>query len=358
VLGAFRSICAFIAALFAPVFRAADKVWWLRPVLVFAAGWAFAWWFFHTKVPLSPGNVPDFTVFHAAATPGPIYDAHWLTNLQGAAILRPFAYPPTFLFVCKPLGLVPLETAYCLWNALCWVAYVEATARLIRRLPWLVLFSPLLALTTVLGQTAAPIAALLIFGMTLLHRPLLAGVLFGIAFAIKPQVMLLLPVALMMSGHWRTLVAMGTSGLALCLASLVWGPQLWPQWIGSLAEFRAINEAIGVWKMTVPMPWTPLAAMGLLPALWATRHADTPSRLIVIIAGSLMISPHAQSYETAMLVPPALALLFTLQWRSLIAIPMLYIRFVQPWGLALYVFLTVAGALKPGPSLLPRKGPS
>ena len=65
-------------------------------------------------------------------------------------------------------------------------------------MPWLVFAMPQVVLAIVLGQTTLWIGALLIWGVWLLReRPLLAGLLFGIAAAVKPQFAILIPVALL-----------------------------------------------------------------------------------------------------------------------------------------------------------------
>lgn len=323
-------------ALAAPLFAAADRAPWSRPIIVFGLAFWAAWWFVHL-----PGKAPDFTVFYAVGAPGPIYDAAWLTRLQHGPGVRPFAYPPTLLLLLRPLDLLPFAAAYSVWVAASCVLFVEATGRLVRRMPWLVMSAPVFVFTAGIGQTTLLVGALIVFGMTLLSRPLLAGVLFGVAFSIKPQVMLLLPVALAMRRDWRVLLAMGATGLGVCLASLAFGPDLWGAWIHALREFRAINDAAQISRLGVPAAWLPLVLPACLAAIWFTRRSDDPTRIIAVIGASLLISPHAVFYEKTMLLPAGLALIMALRWRGIPAALVHYAVPMSPQGLAAYVFAVI-----------------
>lgn len=307
---------------------------WLRALLVFTSGLAFAWWWMLVKTPSNPGNIPDFTIFHAAGAPGPIYDPQWLTAGQQIPGQRPFAYPPTFLLICRPLHLLPLGWAYALWIAVSATLFVEATGRLVSKGAWLVLASPMVLLAGAFGQTPLFIGALTILSLSLPKRPILAGVLLGIAFSIKPQVILFAPVALAIQGQWRALFAMGVTGAAACLASLALGPELWSQWFRALPGFAATQATLNIRNLGIPMPFTPFAAAAVLVGLCATRRSDLATRLLITLAGSLIISPHALAYETAMLAPPALAMLLAREWRSVAVLPVLLMKLFSPWAIA------------------------
>src|SRR5947199_191898 len=78
-------------------------------------------------------------------------------------------------------------------------------------------------------------------GLGLRRRPLLAGVLLGVGAAIKPQIFLLVPLALAADRQWRTMLAAGVTGAALAAASaLVWGVDVWRQWLQALPRFNDV----------------------------------------------------------------------------------------------------------------------
>lgn len=267
----------------------------------------------------------DFSCFWAgarAALAGPdrLYDFGYITGLQGWPLgpgaLRPYIYPPSALLVFVPFALVPYWIGYALWvlatGGLFLAAGLKAGARW-----WLVLLPPV-ALVAVCGQVTFLIGGLVLAGLALRDRRILAGVLFGVAAAIKPQLLVLLPFALLAEARWRTAAATGATGLALCAASAgIWGLQPWLDWIGALGRFRHVifdNPALVADAVT---PYAFLQTQGLDGALafllapaaaawvWLTfrRTPHLPDRLIALLGGALLVSPYAMNYELALFAP-------------------------------------------------------
>jgi hypothetical protein len=317
---------------------------WLLPTLAFAAVFACAWLYIDRN--LSLGDIPDFTAFYAAGANGPIYDAHWLSSIQpgiwtGDPItsLRPFAYPPTLLLLLRPLHQLPYPFAYSLWVASTAVVFLIGARRLSPRVWWLAALSVPFAITARTGQTPLLIGGLVAIALTSLSRPLLAGALLGAAFSLKPQVILLAPIALMLAGHWRALGAMAITGLAMCAASLVLGPHLWIDWLRSLQEFSAINSQMGVEFLAAPPGLVPLYGVIAVMCLTMAVKRDPATILIAIVGGSVVISPHAVSYELTMLVPASLAFIWPIGLMSVPALWTLITLSVPPWAVLGYVVL-------------------
>ena len=86
------------------------------------------------------------------------------------------------------------------------------------------------------GQNSFLTGAILIAGITLLdRRPVLAGVLLGV-LTYKPQLFLMVPVALLAGGHWKAIAAgIVTTALLALLSLALLGPDLWHQWLQTLA---------------------------------------------------------------------------------------------------------------------------
>jgi hypothetical protein len=85
--------------------------------------------------------------------------------------------------------------------------------------------------------TAALIGAAL---AVLDRRPLFAGILFGL-LAYKPQFGLLVPLALLAAGHWRTFAAACATVAALVvLTTLAFGPSVWEAFFASLHFTRTV----------------------------------------------------------------------------------------------------------------------
>lgn len=290
---------------------------WLRPVIVAAFCGGLAWLQSGT-----PGKSSDFTVFWAAAQHafGPVYDVDFISAAQAGIAppgARPFQYPPSFLLAILPLALAPYRAAYVIWSGLTAALFVEAGGRM-TRWPWLAIFSPVFLFTVLIGQTTLLVGALLMAGLTLSRRPVLAGVLLGVAAALKPQAALLVPVMLAFTGQWRSLLAAGLSALALCAASAgVFGAQAWIDWLAGLRGFVGVNDRLHIARLSPADPALKVAlgALSILGIAVAARRRDPPTLILATLGGTLLISPHAPFYEVTLLLPAALAIVWAGGWR-------------------------------------------
>ena len=300
-----------------------------------------------------PDKAPDFTVFWAAARHAfeAVYDSEFLSPLQPAPPgPRPFAYPPTFLLMILPFGLLSFKAAYVAAVTLSVTGFVAAGLRW-SGWAWLALVSPTLIFAALIGQSTLVVGALLMAGLMLAGvRPVLAGVALGIAGCIKPQLLVLAPLALVLLRDGRAMLAAAVTAALLALAAtLVFGPAIWGEWLRSLAQFRAINDQLAIERLGIG---TNLAAVALvLPVvallMWrAVRDGDRARLAAATIGGSVLLSPHAVFYESAVLLLPALALV-GLNWRL---VPIAYLLLggaTTTVGLAL-VLLGLTLPLGPG----------
>lgn len=149
----------------------------------------------------------------------------------------PFAYPPSFLLVIWPLALLPRAFSYVLWVTVTLAAYVLASwdRRFARHIPIIALVAPISVLVVVAGQNGFLTAALMLAGWRLIpSRPILGGVLLGL-LSFKPQLGVLIPVALIAAGLWRPFVAAATTVLLSVLASAAaFGWAMWSAWLHAL----------------------------------------------------------------------------------------------------------------------------
>jgi hypothetical protein len=275
--------------------------------------------------------LPDFTVFWTAGqlalTNAPsVYDIATLTWHQSWAVdpvhgPRPFPYPPTTLLFFIPMGLLPFWAAYWSWLGISIIAFWSAVRRVAKG--WAVplsLATPHVTLVMILGQMTLVVAALLIWSLTLLQsRPRLAGTLLGVAAALKPHSVLLVPIALISGRYWQALFFSAVSLCSLAVVSLLLGPHTWRAWFVALKEFP---DTVG-WHNLYPIGATPLMAghalrmtPGILfvlqfasilagaAAVWlAFKSDDTRLRLSALVIGSLLASPHGMRYDLATLAP-------------------------------------------------------
>ena len=279
-----------------------DRV--VRPalaVLAFAVWSVFAAVHAHVKP-------ADFYVFwDAARHTGAPYDPALITRLEAQLHITgawPFVYPPTFLLLVWPFAQLPLALAYPLWTGVSAALFVYAAAHLVKP-SWatLALFiAPPVVLAISPGQTSLLVGAAMIGGWLMRDkRPALAGVLFALAACIKPQAMILAPVVLW--GHWRLVRWAVIAGLALVLASFVFGPGLWLQWPHALADFSHVTPATDRVNPSAlaASPWL-AAALALLGIYIAWTWRD----LTGLVAGALCLTPYAHQYDLTPLAPLAL----------------------------------------------------
>src|SRR5262249_16779606 len=213
--------------------------------------------------------------------------------------LHIWSYPPHLLLFTWPLALMPYMAAYILYCAVGLAVYLAVASGSERRLDYLALLAiaPAVIVNIWCGQNGFFIAALLVGGLMVLdRRPILAGLLFGM-LSIKPQLGILLPLMLALTGRWRTVLAAATTILLLVTAaSLVFGVGVWTAYVNDampvqsrvfLREFENFMTHMPTAFMNARVAGLPLpAAAGLQIAVslaavgavmwtfWRRRDAD------------------------------------------------------------------------------------
>ena len=286
----------------------------------------------------------DFLSFWAAGkvllAQGNAYDAAAHIAVQrtlyaGHSGYTAFFYPPPFLLVCAPLGLVGYFPALALWLTGTAGAFVAALRPWLRGLsgwqPALVLAAfPAVLLTITHGQTSFLAAALLGGGVWLAAsgRKGWAGVLFGLAI-IKPQFGLLIPLALLAAGEWRVILAAATTALGFAAAAtLAFGAEIWPAWYAAsgAAQGAMAGGAIGFAKMQSVFAAARLAGAGTglayalqgaaavacaaLTAHLFWRRGLTRESGAALLVAALLTTPFVLDYDLLLLAFP-LAVLAT-----------------------------------------------
>lgn len=259
--------------------------------------------------------------------PAAAYDHEALLAIQqslaGAdAPLYTWLYPPMALLLVAPLAAMPYLPALLTWQGLTLVGYLSALWRL---LPERRALLPMLAFAPVFlnlghGQNAFLSVTLLGWGLILLpRRPWLAGVLLG-ALVYKPQLGLLLPIALAAGGHWRAFLAAALTVLALAgLTYGLWGTEVWSAFFTQTAFARQmLEEGLVSWyKMisvfaaarllgaSVGLAWGLQALSGLVAAtlVWRLWRGPAPLALKIAIlpVATLVAAPLALDYDSALL---------------------------------------------------------
>jgi hypothetical protein len=263
-----------------------------------------------------------------------------------------FVYPPLALLGLWPLGALSYDAGVAWW-VLCplpfYFALLYALARrsgLGAGRPFFLLAAsslPLVMANLFTAQTGALIAALFMAArLCWRRRPWLAGVFIGL-MAVKPQLGLLAPVALLAAGRWRTIGSAAATVLLLAGAATAWlGPAIW---LDYLAMTRIFAHAIGSHFNAITLlalgPYVSLQAAGAPAALagavqvvatlavaalvfttFRDARRDTGPggdgrdglRFGILAAGALLATPHSTLYDTPLLAV-ALAPLWARIWR-------------------------------------------
>jgi len=264
----------------------------------------------------------DFTFYYAAARLGLAHGWSHLYDLKlqqeqldaiGSRItvaqLARFVSPPPLAWLVVPMTLLPYRAAYWVWSAVLLAALalawqLAAPGRGRRRLIFLVAAIGWLPVIygLQLGQPALLVAAGVAACYALLQRDrhLAAGAVLGV-LVLKPQLALLVPAALLVTGRWRafaasavvigllaaaSVAALGPSGVSAYQGILDFATtvpenqsQTLAAWIHDLTATRAVQAVIALWALALA---------------YRLRRRGLETTLAVALVGGLAASPEFQ----------------------------------------------------------------
>ncbi|MGN6286911.1 MAG: glycosyltransferase family 87 protein [Afipia sp.] len=276
----------------------------------------------------------DFSNVYAAGTlgwAGKAADAY-VPALQHAAEKAVFGdatpffgwhYPPFFFVVAFAVTALPYAWGLLAWMVAGLAAYL-ATIRAI--LPrdgiWLIALAfPAVFVNIGHGQNGFLTTALLGCALQVMdRRPWLAGVLIGL-LAYKPQFGVLIPLALLASGRWPTIIAAAATVIVLAIVTtLCLGTGIWQAFLGSTAftqhvvlelggtgweKIQSIFSAVSAWGASVPVAYTAQATLGVALAVsivWLWRSdAAFDLKASALATASLLATPYVLDYDLVVL---------------------------------------------------------
>jgi alpha-1,2-mannosyltransferase len=173
------------------------------------------------------------------------------------------------------------------------------------------------------GQNGFLTAALLGGALVLLdRRPIIAGILIGL-LVYKPQFGLMIPLALIAAGRWRTFAAATSTVAVLTLATTVaFGPQIWHAFLLSTKFSRTVVLEQGntgwqkiqsvfswarMWGAPIPLAYalqgTLTIALGAaIVRLW--RSATPPAlKSAALCVAAILATPYSLDYDMMVLAP-------------------------------------------------------
>ena len=239
-------------------------------------------------------------------------------------------YPPPALFIAALMGLMPYSVAFPAYSLIGLTAFTLAVGAPHFRRPMLLLLlaAPMTSFNIVMGQNGLLSAAILIGGLRLLaHRPILAGILFGI-LTFKPILGLLIPVLLLIRKDWAAFASATLTVLIVStLPTLLWGTEVWTLFFKDAVttQQHTLHHAIGIGMLMIPSAFNSARLIGLdttscyvvhilfmaiaLAAFWyhfvhQTHEATqplSPKDILIFTLATAMISPYMHNYDFSMI---------------------------------------------------------
>ena len=298
-----------------------------------------------------------------AGQPAAAYDMAAHRAAFDAVIGRPkttyyyaWPYPPHYLGVAWLLALLPYVAAALALIAATLALQAWAAVRIIgnRDAALWVIASPATFINATVAHTGFLVAGLFGLGLaTLPTSPVAAGVAFGL-LAFKPQLGLLLPLALAAGGHWRAMaVAAVTVVLTGLLSLLAFGIE---PWLAFLPQLDRVAGIFNSGKVNMLMMITfygfarslgaghgaativqAAATITLAVAVFRLWRSDAPYELKAagLTVASLLATPYLFPYDLTLLT---VALLFLVRLSGPALLDQTEILTVLAGGLCLLLF--------------------
>jgi alpha-1,2-mannosyltransferase len=320
-------------------------------------------WVYYSQSP-----AVDFASFWAAGhlaitgQPALAYDiqAHRAVEMTVAHMggLMPFPYPPPFLFMVSAIGFHPFWLAYLAWIVGTAALYLLATKRFLP--PRYAFAHPAALMNAAIGQNGLLTTAIFACGASIVaSQPYVGGAVLGL-LVIKPQLGVLLPIALVADRNWRAIGAAAASSLLLLgAAAVVFGPDSYRGFFAitgeytgymagsrwnwaELASLFAFLRYFGV-PQSVALTIQGVAALAAAALTWRSWSTKAEERVAVLAAATLLVPPYLFTYDSLLLVLP---LAFLLRDGR------------HPWRVAILWLLLLAPILAyfdlyPGPNTIP-----
>jgi hypothetical protein len=272
--------------------------------------------------------------------------------------LMPFPYPPPFLFFVSVFAWAVYPFAYLLWISATAGLYFVATRRLTA--PRFAFAHPAATVNAIIGQNGFLISGIFLLGISRVPAaPFTAGLLLGL-LVIKPQLGVLLPVALLASRQWRAIGGAAASSLTLlAAAALVFGLDSYRGFFAMTQQYAAFMAAdrwdwaqqasvFGFSRFlgaSQPMAFTiqGTAAFVAATVTWRAWVRGSEQREAILAAATLLVPPYVFAYDSLLLVLPLAMLLKDGErpWRAAI----LWVCLLAP--------LPGYFGLYPGPNTIP-----
>jgi alpha-1,2-mannosyltransferase len=233
----------------------------------------------------------------------------YLKEFIGAPELHDYvwSYPPHILLFIWPIGVLPYLPAFLAWivGGLALFLFVSRSGGVEKHNLLFIAVAPAVALNVFFGQNGFLTASLLIGGLISLdRRPLLAGVL--------------LPVMLVLTGRWRTILSAGVTTVALvCATAMLYGRDVWTGYFEQVVPMQQYLQEHGEGMLflvissvfygarLVGLPlgaaWgvqALVSAAALAAVVWTFwRRRDPVLSVALLVVAAFLFTPYALNYD-------------------------------------------------------------
>jgi alpha-1,2-mannosyltransferase len=243
-------------------------------------------------------------------------------------------YPPYFLLLAAPLAALPYFVGLLLWQLATLALYLLAIRAVLRAVSvsssaepverrldplWLplALAFPAVFVNLGHGNNGFLTAALIGGALALLdRRPTVAGILFG-CLAYKPQLALLIPLVLALTGRWRVIMsAAATVAVLTLVTTAIFGLEPWRAFIEWMPftrvyvlenggpgweKIQSVFSWVRMWGGSVPLAYaihgaTALALTGALVWMWR-RRIDFAMQAAALCIVTILATPYVLDYD-------------------------------------------------------------
>lgn len=280
----------------------------------------------------------DFSILYAASSlalqgqPSLVYDVEvhhqTLETVMGTELpyLLGWFYPPHYILMTLPAGLLPFKISLYFFISLTLAAYAFTIYKIAPHPTALLLALsfPGVLMNLNWAQNGFLLASLMGLGLHFIDkRPMIAGLMLGI-LSFKPQYAILPYLVLLIGRHWKTLFWTTFFSLLLMFTSaLILGTEVWFKYIHQIPVIRELiaNDWINVNGINVS-PYTTirlfsydtdlaatiqtlLSFMVVILVIWTWIKARNDYlRNTILTSGIILLSPYILVYDLTLLALP------------------------------------------------------
>ncbi len=235
-----------------------------------------------------------------------------------------WSYPPHYMLLAAPFGLVGYLLALALYTALGLFLYWRFVVRDFEgRAQRVALFAmPTMTVFLLCGQVSALLAVAFVAIFKLMdRRPVVAGLIIAL-LTVKPQIGLVIPLFLIFTGRWRVFAAAAAGTVLFVGASVaIHGADIWRHY---LTESIAVQSTTLIDSNVVVTGLMPtvfvdlmmvgagrqvamvaqlVVALGAIAMLWRVTRlsADPFVQFAALMAATFLVTPYLMGYDTLVL---------------------------------------------------------